>query len=70
MDLNVVESDNNKWIKAKTFLMKVPKSTQKKKKKEILTKPLVLFAEHPKQNIKKKKTIDNTPVLFSKRILL
>ena len=40
------------------------------KKKEILTKPLVLFAEHPKQNIKKKKTIDNTPVLFSKRILL
>ena len=52
--------------------MKVPKSTQEKKKKEILTKPLVLFAEHPKQNIKKKKkkAIDNTSVLFSKRILL
>jgi len=30
--------------------------SEKKKKKEILTKPLVLFAEHPKQNIKKKKS--------------
>ena len=55
MDLNVVENDNNKWIKAKAFLMKVPKSTQKTTKKEILTKSLVLFAEHPKENIKKKK---------------
>ena len=57
MDLNVVENDNNKWIKAKAFLMKVPKSTQKTTKKEILTKALVLFAEHPKENIKKKKKL-------------
>ena len=47
-----------------------PQIYSEKKKKEILTKPLVLFAEHPKQNIKKKKAIDKTPVLFSKRILL
>lgn len=46
VDLSGMENDNdNKWIVAKAFLMKVPKPTQKK----ILTKPLILFAEHPKQ---------------------